>query len=186
MTQRAQIKTCPAGICLHLCNLRFIIAMGSAEWMPSKSQSAILMTLSINLRPRSPLDLLPCPAGRGVFENALLAAPQFVALPIGKRQLGVFLGDAIPKIFHKLNAFSTSKFEERCEFGVHDQKLSGSMYAPSTIRNMCVDSMLEKTLIHPEPPAPELNHNAPRDSDLSTAECTARQRRSKRRGALMA
>jgi len=122
MTQRAQIKTCPAGICLHLCNLRFIIAMGSAEWMPSKSQSAILMTLSINLRPRSPLDLLPCPAGRGVFENALLAAPQFVALPIGKRQLGVFLGDAIPKIFHELNPFSASKFEERCEFGVHDQK----------------------------------------------------------------
>ena len=113
------------------------------------------MTLSIILRPRSPLDLLPCPAGSGVFEKALLAVAQFVTLPIGNRQLGLFLGDAVPEIFHKLNAFSASKFEERCKFGIHDQKLLGATFAPSIIRDGRVNSIFKKKrlLIQPEPPA---------------------------------
>jgi hypothetical protein len=75
------------------------------------------MTLSIMLRPRPQLDLLPCAARNRIFEKALLATAQFVALPIGNRQLRIFLGYAVPKIFHKLKAFGRSEFEERCKFG---------------------------------------------------------------------
>jgi len=104
------------------------------------------MTFSIIPRPGPPLDLLPSAARSWIFEKTLLATAQLVTLPIGNRQLGLLLGNAIPKIFHKLKTFSASKFEERCEFGIHDQKAIGSTFTTSTIRNIRADSILKKTL----------------------------------------
>jgi hypothetical protein len=55
-----------------------------------------------------------------MLQEAFLAAAQFVSLPFLEWQLGVLCGDAIPKIFNKLQALSSSQFEKRREFLVHE------------------------------------------------------------------
>lgn len=77
------------------------------------------MTRSIMLRPSMLLDLFPCASRSRMREETLLASPQLVALPIGNGQLRVFLRDAVPEVFDKLDSFGSCEREERCEFGVH-------------------------------------------------------------------
>lgn len=54
-----------------------------------------------------------------MLQKTLLAAAQFVALPIGDGGLFVFLRNAVPKVFDELETLGPSEFEERRKFRVH-------------------------------------------------------------------
>jgi hypothetical protein len=99
---------------------------------------------SIILRPRLSLDLLPRAARRRIFEEALLAPAQLIALPLGNRQFTVFLGDAVPKIFHKLKPFSATEFEERRKFRTHGRRMICSSLIRRIRRKTRTDSIFKK------------------------------------------
>jgi hypothetical protein len=50
---------------------------------------------------------------------ASFAFAQFGDLLVGEGQVGVFLRDAVPKVFDELKTFGAAKLEERRKFAVH-------------------------------------------------------------------
>jgi len=53
----------------------------------------------------------------------LLATTELVTLRVGNRIGITFCNQAIPNVFDKLKALGPTEFEDRCEFGIHWNKL---------------------------------------------------------------